>query len=91
MSDTRYVETPNATILVVDIEPQLMMNERLATKFRKRLSATRGGMPVLLRCQVGEAFFFNGDRSLWRYGIDPVVDALPSVAIEVDSLLDEAA
>jgi hypothetical protein len=91
MSDTRYVETPNATILIVDIEPQLMMDELSATKVRKRLSRTRGGMPVLLRCEIGGAFFFNGDRGLWRYGIDPVVDALPSVLIDLDSLLDEAA
>ena len=91
MQRSCFVETPNTTILVVDIEPQLMMNELLATKLRKRLSGRLGGMPVLLRCQVGGAFFFNGDRSLWRYGIDPVVDALPSVAIDVDPPLDEAA
>jgi hypothetical protein len=91
MPRKRYVETPNATIMVMDIEPQLMMNELVATKFRKRLSATHGGIPVLLRCQVGDAFFFNGDRSLWRYGIDPIIDALPSVVIDLDSPLDEAA
>jgi hypothetical protein len=91
MQRSCFVETPNAMILVVDIEPQLMMDELLATKVRKRLSGRYGGMPVLLRCQVGGAFLFNGERHLWRYGIDQVIDALPAVAIDVDSLMDEAA
>jgi hypothetical protein len=91
MQRSCFVETPNTVILVVDAEPQLMMNELLATKLRKRLSARLGGMPVLLRCRLGNSFCFNGERNLWQYGIDPIVDVLPPAAIDVDSLLDEAA
>jgi hypothetical protein len=87
----RFVETPNTPILVVDIEPQLMMNELSMTKLGRRLSARLGGMPVVLRCQIGGSFWFSGERSLWRYAIDPVVDVLPPVAIDLDSLLGEAA
>jgi hypothetical protein len=91
MQRSCFVETPNTPILVVDIEPQLMMNELSATKLRKRLSGRLGGMPVLLRCQIGDSFWFNGERNLWRYAVDPIVDVLPSVAVNVDFLLDEAA
>jgi hypothetical protein len=91
MQRSCFVETPNTTIMVVDIEPQLMMDKLLATKVRKRLSGRYGGMPVLLRCEVAGAFFFNGERHLWRYGIDQVIDALPAVMIDLDSLVDEAA
>jgi hypothetical protein len=91
MQHSCFVETPNTAILIVDIEPQLMMDELLATKLRKRLTGRLGGIPVLLRCRIGNSFWFNGDRNLWRYGVDPVVDVLPSAAIDVDSLLDEAA
>jgi hypothetical protein len=91
MQHSCFVETANTPILVVDIEPQLVMNEPLATKLRKRLSGRLGGMPVLLRCRIGNSFWFNGERNLWRYAVDPIVDVLPSAAINIDSLLDEAA
>jgi hypothetical protein len=91
MQRSCFVETPNTRILVVDIEPQLMMNEPRATRLRKRLSGTLGGMPVLLRCQMGDSFSFNGERHLWRYGVDQMVDVMPPIAIDLDALSSEAA
>ena len=80
---THFVEHPNGIIAVADIEPQQAMDQTVAASLGRRLSAKLGGLPALLRCRIGSAFFFHGDASLYRYGVDPMIDALPIVEIDV--------
>ena len=87
----RFIETPTGPIVVADIPPRLLMDEPTATRLRGRLSRTLGEIPVLLRCRIGSSVSFNGDPSLQRYAVGPMIDAQPAVRIGLDPSLQEAA
>lgn len=81
--DTRLIESPNGSIAVADVQPQLLMDKALAPRLRRRLSNVLGGMPALLRCQLGNTFVLDCEPHLRRYGVDPILDVLPTIKIEV--------
>jgi hypothetical protein len=87
----RFIETPNGPIAVADITPQLLIDEVAATRLRERLTRTLGEIPVLLRCRIGKSLSFSGDPNLQRYAVDPMIDVLPAVRIDLDPSLQEAA
>jgi hypothetical protein len=91
LQSVRFIETPNGPVVVADTEPQLMMDDVAARRLRTRLSRALGNAPVLLRCQIGSSVSFNGDPGLQRHAVDPMVDAMPSVGIELDPPLREVA
>jgi hypothetical protein len=81
--DTRLIESPNGSIAVADVQPLLVMDKALAPHLRGRLSNALGGMPALLRCQLGSVFMLDCEPHLRRYGVDPILDVLPAIKIEV--------
>lgn len=91
LTTVRFIETPNGPIVVADTPPQLLIDDISATRLRKRLSRTLGEIPVLLRCRIGNSLSFNGDPNLQRHALDPMLDALPVVRIDLDPSLQEAA
>jgi hypothetical protein len=80
---THLVEHPNGTIAVADVEPQVAADRAMTASLRRRLSASLGGMPALLRCKLGDTFVLSGEEHLYRYGVDPVVDVLPVIEIDI--------
>jgi len=81
---THLVEHPNGTIAVADIEPDQILDRAVAARLRSRLSAILGGMPALLRYKDGEDLYvLSGDAHLHRYGVDPIIDVLPSIEVNV--------
>ncbi len=91
MLTVRFIETPNGPIVISDTPPQLLMDEIAATRLRKRLCRNLGDIPVLLRCRIGSSISFNGDPNLQRYAVDPVIDVLPVVGIDLEPSPREAA
>lgn len=82
---TRFIESPNGPVVIADAQPQVLLDEKLATRVRKHLSTTLGGMPALLRCRLGDTFVLSGGKHLHRYGVDPILEALPLVRISIES------
>lgn len=81
--DARVIEGPNGSIAVADVQPQQVMDKAMAARLLRRLSTALGGMPALLRCRLGDTFVFHGECHLYRYGVDPILDVLPVVKIDV--------
>jgi len=80
----RFVDTPNGPLVVADAEPALLMNEVSARRLRRDLSRALGETPVLLRCQIGSSWSFAGDPSLCRYAVDPLLETLPRVSLDIE-------
>jgi hypothetical protein len=91
LQTARFLETPNGPIVVVDLPRQMLKDEASATRLRRRLSRALGEMPVVLRCKTDGSVAFNSDLNLQRYAVDPMMDALPAVRIELEPSLREAA
>jgi hypothetical protein len=87
----RFIDTPNGPIVVADAEPKVLGDEIYARKLRQSLCRALGNIPVLLRSQAGGSFSFNGDASLRRYAVDPTVDAMPAVGVDLDPPTRKAA
>ena len=87
----RFIDGPNGPIVVVDVEPQQLADDLAAARFRSDASRALGGAPVLLRCQLGETLAVSGEPHLYRYGVDPVVDVLPVVSLNLESVTAAAA
>jgi hypothetical protein len=81
--DIRFVDSPNGSIAVADVQPQLVMDKALAPRLCRRLSDALGGMPALLRCQLGDTFVLACEPHLRRYGVDPILDTLQPVKVEL--------
>jgi hypothetical protein len=79
----RFLEGPNEAIVIVDVEPHQLADTRAAARFCAEASKALGGAPVLLRCQLGDTVAVSGDRHLHRYGLDPIIDALPVVNVNL--------
>jgi len=77
------IEHPNGSIAVADVEPQVAADKAMTASLRRRLSARLGGIPALLRCRLGDTFVLSGEEHLFRYGVDPVVDVLPVIEIDL--------
>jgi hypothetical protein len=84
MLQVRFFEGPNGAIVILDVTHQAVSNEIGATKLRGRLSRELGGCPVLLRCRIAGALCASGEPSLLRYALDPMIDALPLVGLDLD-------
>jgi hypothetical protein len=77
------VEHANGTVAVADIEPGIAADQPSATSLRRRLSGRLGGMETLLRCRLGNVFILSGNEHLYRYGVDPIVEVMPTLDIDV--------
>jgi hypothetical protein len=82
--DARFIESPNGPVVVADAQPQVLMDQKLAVSLCNRLSTTLGGMPALLRCRLGDTFVLSGSEHLRHYGVDPILEALPLVRIDIE-------
>lgn len=80
---TRVIEGPNGSIAVADVEPEQVMDKTTARTLRRGLSNALGGIPALLRCRLGETFVLDGEDHLYRYGVDPLLDVLPVLTVDV--------
>jgi hypothetical protein len=86
-----FLDTPNGSVVVIDVRLPLLQDEVAAARLRRHISLRLGEQPVLLRCRHGNSFTFNGDPNLRRYAVDPAIDALPVVDIDLDPPSHEAA
>jgi hypothetical protein len=91
MLEARFMDTPTGTLVVVDMTPGLLTDEIASRRFRLTLSRALGDISVILRSRVGESLQFSCDPSLRRYAVDPMVDALPVVGVDLHPPLSEAA
>jgi hypothetical protein len=79
-----FFESPNGPVVIAKAEPLTLMDSALADRIHRILTNRLGGMPVVLRCQLHDTFLLRGDRSLYRYAVDPAVDMLPLVRLDLE-------
>jgi hypothetical protein len=87
----RFLDSPNGPIAIADVEAQILTDELSTRRFRQRLAQALGGLPILMRCQTGSSVQCDGPPSLRRYALDPMVEALPPVGIDLNPPVDKAA
>jgi hypothetical protein len=76
-----FFETPNGPLAVVHVQPQQLADEITATRLRRSLSRSLGGLPVILRCRIASSVSFSADDHLRGYAVDPVIDCLPVMSL----------
>ncbi len=91
LTNVRFVETPNGPVVIADVGALVLLDEIGARRLRQRLSRGLGNARVLLRCPLNNSIAFSGDPNLRRYAVDPVVDSLPVVGIDLEPQWSEAA
>jgi hypothetical protein len=87
----RFLETPNGTVVVADVDPLVVMDKPSAERLCKELAAKLGNLPVILRCMLGDSVTWHCDEYLRRYTLDPLLDYLPVVEIHIGGPLADAA
>jgi hypothetical protein len=80
---TRVIDGPNGMIAVADVSPEQVTDEKTARAMLRRLSMALGGADAVLRCKRGNAFVLEGEPHLYRYAVEPVLDVLPTVTVNV--------
>ena len=77
-----FVETCDAPVGILHVYPRDLLNTASAARTRAHVRSLLGGLDVVQRARVGEQVFFDGDQRLYRYAVDPMVDALPILRLE---------
>jgi hypothetical protein len=80
---TRVINGPNGAIAVADVSPEQVTDQKAARRLLGRLSMALGGAEAVLRCRRGSTFMLEGEGHLYRYAVDPVLDVLPTVTVNV--------
>lgn len=81
--NARVIEGPNGAIAVADVSPEQVTDEKTARRLLRRLSMALGGSDAVLRCKRGDALMLEGERHLYRYAVDPMLEVLPIVTVNV--------
>ncbi len=79
----RVIDGPNGMIAVADVSPEQVTDQKAARRLLKRLSMALGGAEAVLRCKRGSTFILEGECHLYRYAVDPILDVLPTVTVNV--------
>jgi hypothetical protein len=79
----RVIDGPNGIIAVADVSPEQVADQNAARRLLRRLSMALGGAEAVLRCKRGNAFVLEGEGHLYRYAVDPMLDVLPTVTVNV--------
>jgi hypothetical protein len=87
----RVIEGPNGAIAVADVSPEQVSDERTARRLLTRLSLALGGSEAVLRCKRGGTFMLEGEHHLYPYAVDPILDVLPTVIVNVSGASGQAA
>jgi hypothetical protein len=87
----RFLEGPNGAIAIADVEAAVLADELAAKRLQRSITRGLGGVAVVLRARAGGTFTLGGDASLWRYAVDPAIDALPPVDINLNPPQRDAA
>jgi hypothetical protein len=77
-----FLETCDAPVVVVHVHPRDLLDTRGAARTQACVRSLLGGLDVVLRARFGERLLFGGDQRLYRYAVDPTVDALPILRLE---------
>ena len=77
-----FVETCDAPVVIIHSHPRDLLDTVRAARTRAHVRSLLGGLDVVQRARVGEQVFFGGDQRLYRYAVDPTVDALPILRLE---------
>ncbi|HTC58736.1 MAG TPA: hypothetical protein VK691_01305 [Solirubrobacteraceae bacterium] len=80
---TRVIDGPNGMIAVADVSPEQVTDEKTARRLLRRLSMALGDAEAVLCCKRGNAFMLEGEPHLYRYAVDPILDVLPTVTVNV--------
>ena len=80
---TRVIDGPNGMIAVADVSPEQVTDQKAARSLLKRLSRALGGAEAVLRCRRGSTFMLQGECHLYRYAVDPTLDVLPTVTVNL--------
>jgi hypothetical protein len=79
-----FSPTPNGPIAIVHADSRQVADALTGERIRRDASRLLGGMPIVLRCRLGEAILLRGPEHLYRYA-GSEVDALPIVKLEPPS------
>lgn len=85
-----FLDTPTGAVVVGTVDLAQIADDLACEKLRRRIEQRYATPEVILRYPLGAGFRFNGPRHLWRWAVDPVVDALPSIPFD-DELGSQAA
>ena len=78
-----FLETGQGTIAIVHVEPQQLVDEIACRRQRRAIGRALAGMDVILRCRLGDAVSCHADAHLRHHALEPEVDYLPVVALEI--------
>jgi hypothetical protein len=78
-----FLETGRGRVAIVHVQPQQLVDEIECRRLRRTLGRVLAGMDVILRCRMGDSVSCDADAHLRHHALNPEVDFLPVVMLDL--------
>ena len=86
-----FLETGDRPIVIIHVTHQQLLDEVACLRLRRNLRRALGGLEVILRCRSPHGIRFHADEHLRHHAMDPEIDTLPVVTLDLDGVVVQAA